>query len=337
MPMPDKIEASEDFIETISILAAIKAKVSPQTQVHYAKGCDVIGESTEGFDEAIAAAKQAQIAVLVVGDKAGLTDSCTSGEARDRAILDLPGVQGDLVRAIHKTGTPIVLVLINGRPVTLNSIAEDVPSIIEAWFPSEEGANAVADVLFGDVNPGGKLPITFPRTVGQVPSFYGHRPSGGRSHWKEDYVETSVKPLYPFGFGLSYTHFQFSNMRIEKDKAQAGESVTVRVDVSNVGDRAGDEVVQLYIHQYVTQVTRPVKELKAFKRVTLQAGETQTVTLELAVNQLAFYDHALQYVVEPGTVEVMVGNSSQDIHCTDTFEITGKTTLIGSGKVSSTF
>ncbi len=327
-PLPDDIQSAGDFIPAISILSAIKAQVSDDTHVLYARGCDILDPSTNGFAEAAEAARQAQIAVVVVGDKAGLTDTCTSGEARDRAILTLPGVQSDLVKAIYETGTPIVLVLINGRPVSLEWIAESVPAIVEAWFPSEEGANAVADVLFGDVNPGGKLPITFPRTVGQVPIFYGHRPSGGRSHWKGNYVETSVKPLYPFGYGLSYTRFEFTNFRIDQAAVAVGGDVTVQVDVTNVGERSGDEVVQLYTHQQVQYLTRPLKELKAFKRVTLEPQQTKTITFHLAVNQLAFYDREQDYVVEPGTVEVMIGSSSEAIHFSGGFEITGEKTII---------
>ncbi|MEP6984069.1 MAG: glycoside hydrolase family 3 N-terminal domain-containing protein [Chloroflexota bacterium] len=332
-PLPDNIQAVEDFIPAISVLAGIKAQVGTETQIHYAKGCAVNDTSTEGFAEAVEAAKKAQIAIVVVGDKAGLTDDCTSGESRDRANLDLPGVQCQLVKAIYDTGTPIVLVMINGRPVSLGWIAESVPAILEAWFPSEEGGNAVADILFGDVNPGGKLPITFPRTVGQVPLFYSHRPSGGRSHWKGDYVETSVKPLYPFGFGLSYTQFEFSNLRIDSASAPIGGEVAVHVDVTNVGDRAGDEVVQLYTHQYVTSVTRPVKELKGFQRVTIESHQTKTVTFCLKVNQFGFYDQAQNFVVEPGKVDVMVGNSSQDIPCSGEFEILGTKTDIHASKV----
>jgi beta-glucosidase len=264
---------------------------------------------------------------------AGITAYCTGGEPRDRADLTLPGVQAQLVRAIYETGTPVVLVLVNGRPVSLGWIAEAVPAILEAWFPSEEGANAIADVLFGDVNPGGKLPITFPRSVGQVPIYYGHRPSGGRSHWKVDYVETSVRPLYPFGYGLSYTRFEFGRLRIEPATVRVGEEVTIQVDVTNVGDRAGDEVVQLYTHQDVPLVTRPVKELKGFKRVTVQPQQTQTVTFRLAVNQLGFYDRERRFVVEPGRVEVMIGSSSEDIRCTGTFDIRGPKTDIQQSKV----
>jgi beta-glucosidase len=332
-PLPEGLSTVEDFIPAISVLDAVKAKVGLETQVTYAKGCDVMSDSTDGFAEAVAAAKSAQVAFVVVGDKAGLTDDCTSGEARDRADLSLPGVQSQLVKAIYDTGTPVVLVLVNGRPVSLGWIAESVPAILEAWFPSEEGAIAIADALFGDVNPGGKLPITFPRSVGQIPIFYGHRPSGGRSQWKENYVETSVKPLYPFGYGLSYTRFEFGNMRIEPVSAGANGHVTISVDVTNVGARAGDEVVQLYTHQNVPLLTRPVKELKGFKRVTVEPGQTRTVTFRLAVNQLGYYDQNKDFVVQPGPVDVMLGSSSEDIHCVGSFMITGEKTNIGSSKV----
>jgi beta-glucosidase len=332
-PLPEDIQSAEDFIPAISILAAIKAQVGQNTTVHYAQGCDVLGGSTAGFAEAVEVARRAKVAFVVVGDKGGLTDDCTSGEARDRAVLTLPGVQSQLVKAVYETGTPIVLVLVNGRPISLNWIAESVPAIVEAWFPSEEGANAIADVLFGDVNPGGKLPITFPRSVGQVPIFYGHRPSGGRSHWKENYVETSAKPLYPFGYGLSYTQFKFSNLLIESGAASAGGEVAVQVDVTNIGDRAGDEVVQLYVHQTVPFVTRPLKELKAFQRLTLLPQQTQTVAFRIAVNQMGFYDCDHHFVVQPGSVDVMVGSSSQAIHCTGSFEISGEKTDVHKDKV----
>jgi len=271
--------------------------------------------------------------VLVVGDKGGLTDGCTSGEARDRADLGLPGVQAQLVRAVYETGTPVILVLVNGRPISLDWMAEDVPAILEAWFPSEEGANAIADVLFGDVNPGGKLPITFPRSVGQIPIFYGHKPSGGRSHWKVDYVETSSKPLYPFGYGLSYTTFRFDKMRIEPDVVQAGEEITVQVEITNIGERCGDEVVQLYTHQQVPLIARPVKELKAFKRLTIEPRQTKTVVFQLPVNQLGFYDLDQRFVIEPGIVDVMIGSSAQDIHCIGSIEITGEKIDLHGNKV----
>ncbi len=328
MPIPDDFEAVDDFIPVISVLQAIREKASSQSQVTYAQGCDVMSDSTEGFAEAVAVAQKADVALLIVGDKGGITVDCTSGEARDRAEIGLPGVQEALVKAVVETGTPVVLVLVNGRPVTLEWMAEDIPAIVEAWFPSEEGGNAIADVLFGDVNPGGKLPISFPRAVGQIPVYYGHKPSGGRSHWMGDYVSTSTKPQYPFGHGLSYTEFAFDNLRIEQAEVKAGESVTIRADVRNVGGCAGDEVVQLYIHKGSTSVTRPVKQLMGFKRLTLQPGETQMVTFELAANQLALYNQTMDYVLEPGPVEVMIGSSSEDIHLTGAFEVVGDTVAV---------
>lgn len=329
MPLPGDVDGSiENFVTAISILQAIQKTVSTDAKISYAKGCEVIDDSTAGFAEAVEAAKQADVAIVVVGDKAGLTDDCTSGEARDRAVLDLPGVQEQLVQAIYETGTPVVLVLVNGRPVTLNCLADEIPAILECWFPSEEGADAIVDVLFGDVNPGGKLPISFPQTVGQIPVFYSHRPSGGRSHWKTDYVETSVKPLYPFGHGLSYTQFEFSNLQISPAQAKTGEMVSIQVDIKNVGQREGDEVVQLYTHQTVNYVTRPIKELKGFKRVHLKAGETRTVTFHMPVNQQAFLGLEQKLVVEPGTVEVMIGSSSADIRLNGMFEIVGTRTPV---------
>lgn len=326
-PLPDNITEIKDFIQVASVLTAIKSAASPQTVVRYAQGCGVRDESRAGFAEAMAAAAQSEVVVLVMGDKAGLTDDCTSGEARDRAELDLPGVQAELVKAIYDTGKPVVLVLITGRPVTLGWMARDLPAILEAWLPGEEGAGAIADVLFGDVNPGGRLPMSFPLDVGQIPVYYGHKPSGGRSHWKGDYVEMSSRPLYPFGYGLSYTSFDYTNLRIETPQARAGETVIIRADVRNSGAHAGDEVVQLYVHVPSAAVTRPVKELKGFKRVTLTPGETRTICFELAVNQLGFYDGAMQFVVEPGPVSVMVGASSEDIRLTGTFDIIEKANI----------
>lgn len=328
MTLPDTVASTDDFIHAISILQAIKDAVSADTTITYAEGCEIISDSTEGFAEAVEIAKAADVVVMVMGDKAGLTDGCTSGEACDRAVLDLPGVQEQLVKAIYDTGKPVVLVLLTGRPVTLNWIAEDIPAIIEAWFPSEEGGPAVADVLFGDVNPGGKLPVTFPRTVGQVPIFYGHRPSGGRSQWKVNYVETPVSPLYPFGYGLSYTQFELDNLQIEGAQVKAGDSVTIKADVTNTGDRAGDEVVQLYTHTNRASVTRPLKELRGFKRVTLQPGETRTVTFELPVNLMAYYGVDMRYVVTPGKIDVMVGHSSANLPLTGSFDIVGDETEI---------
>lgn len=331
-PLPQDVQDASDFIPTTSVLKAIEAIVGEDTQVEYTQGCELTGDSKEGFATAVRLAKAADVAIVVIGEKGGLTDDSTSGEARDRADLGLTGVQSDLVRAVYETGTPVIVVLVNGRPVSLEWIAEDIPAIVEAWYPSEEGANAIVDVLFGDVNPGGKLPMTFPRTVGQVPTFYAHKPSGGRSHWKTDYVEMPVTPQYPFGHGLSYTQFDYDNLRIDASNAKAGGEVIAQIDVTNSGSRAGDEVVQLYTHQYAPRITRPVQELKAFKRITLAPGETATVTFTLPINQLGFYDLAHHFIVQPGTVDMMIGSSSQDIRARGTFEISGQITDVGAEK-----
>ncbi|MBI1876636.1 MAG: glycoside hydrolase family 3 C-terminal domain-containing protein [Chloroflexi bacterium] len=332
MPIPDKVELVDNFVPIISILAGIKNKVSAKTKIYYAKGCEVLGESKEGFAEAIAIAKKADVAIVVVGDKSGLTKDCTSGESRDRADLNLPGIQQELVEAIVATGTPVVVVLVNGRPLTIPWLVEHVPAILEAWLPGEEGANAVADVLFGDYNPGGKLPMTFPRAVGQIPVFYRHKLSGGRSHWKGDYVDLSAKPLFPFGYGLSYTTFKFDNLRLDRPEAEIGGQVSISVDLTNTGQWRGDEVVQLYIRDPQASVTRPVKELKGFKRVTLEPGQTKTITFELFTNQLGFYNRDMCYVVEPGAIEIMVGASSEDLPLQTKLEIIGQTTEISRDK-----
>ena len=262
--------------------------------------------------------------VLVLGDRSGLTPDCTTGETRDSADLKLPGVQDDLAKALLATGKPVVAVLIKGRPYAFPMLSEKADAILEAWLPGEEGGCAVADVLFGDVNPGGKLPITFPRSVGQVPIYYNAKPAGTKSHWYVDYVSEKVTPLYPFGHGLSYTSFEYGNLAIKKKRASIGEEVEILLAVKNVGKRAGDEVVQLYTCDEFASTPRPIKELKGYQRLFLNPGETRHVTFHLPVNQLAFYDNDLNLVVEPGTIKVMVGSSSEDIRLRDEFEVIGK-------------
>ncbi len=319
--------AYEDyFVPMVTVLDGIRAAVAEGTRVLYAPGCGVTDPATDGFAEAVAAAQAADVAVVVVGDKSGLTPDCTSGEAVDRLDLGLPGVQQQLVEAVAATGTPTVVVLINGRPLALPWIAAHIPAIVEAWLPGEEGGAAVADVLFGAVNPAGRLPVSLPHHVGQVPVYYNHKPSGGRSHWYGDYRDGSPAPLFPFGHGLSYTTFAYDSLRIEPEQVPAGETFTVRLEVRNTGPRAGDEVVQLYVRDTVASVTRPVKELKGFARVTLQPGERRTITFTLDTALLAFYDAEMRFVVEPGTVEIMVGGSSEDIRLRGTLTITGAVT-----------
>jgi beta-glucosidase len=296
---------------TITPLAGIRAKVGAQTQVRYAKGCEIKDDSTAGFSEAVALAKESDVALLFVGESADMV-----GEAASRSSLDLPGRQMDLVKAIRDTGKPTIVVLINGRPLTIGWIVETVPSILEAWMGGTQSGNAIADVLFGDVNPGGKLPVTFPRTVGQVPIYYNHlntgRPPEAENRYTSKYQDVPWTPLFPFGYGLSYTQFKLSNLQLSAPRIQV-EKLRVTVDVENVGPRTGEEVVQLYIRDPVASLARPVKELKDFKRVTLQAGEKRTVEFTLTRDQLAFWNREMRFVVEPGEFRVMVGTNSQDV------------------------
>ncbi len=327
-PMPDKVEMVDNFVQISTILEGIKEKVSKDTIIYYAKGCDIKSSSTDGFSKAVERAKKSEVAIVVVGDKSGLVMDCTSGESRDRADLDLPGVQEDLIKAIYGTGTPVIAVLVNGRPISINWIVKNVPAIIETWLPGEEGARAVADVLFGDYNPGGKLPVSFPRSVGQVPVYYNHKISGGRSHWKGDYVEMSSKPLFPFGYGLSYTHFEYSNLVVTPEIVSCNGEVKISIYIKNTGSYRGDEVVQLYVRDVQSEITRPIKELKGFVRVTLKPGQKKTISFILSATQLGFYNKDMKYVVEPGIIEVMLGSSSDNIRLNGKFEINGEMTEI---------
>ncbi|RPJ20464.1 MAG: beta-glucosidase, partial [Chloroflexi bacterium] len=249
--------------------------------------------------------------------------SCTTGETRDSVDLRLPGVQEEFAKAILATGKPVAVVLVNGRPFAIPWLDESANAILEAWLPGEEGGRAIAEVLFGDVNPGGKLPITFPRHVGQVPIFYNYKPSGMRSNWYVDYVSEKVTPLYPFGHGLSFTSFEYSDLAIDKKYVTEGERVDISLKVLNSGSVIGDEVVQLYVRDEFASMPRPVKELKGYMRLTLQPGEACTVIFHLPANQLAFYDADLSLILEPGKIDVMLGSSSEDIRLSGSFEIKG--------------
>ena len=328
IPIPDRVDIVEGFVPMHTVLEGLQARVSPQTTIHYAEGCKIMGDDSSGFAEAVAAAQKSEVALLFVGGKSGLTDSCTCGEARDCVDLNLTGLQNELIQAVQATGTPTIVVLLNGRPLTINWAQENVPAILEAWLPGEEGAEALAEVIFGDVNPGGKLPITFPRHVGQVPIYHNHKPSGGRSHWKGAYVDASNKPLYAFGYGLSYTQFQLDNLRLSQTTLTADETVEISLDITNIGQRAGDEVVQMYIQDLFASITRPVQELKGFQRLHLAPGETQTITFTLAASQFGFYNGAMDFVVEPGTVRVMIGTSSDNLPLTADLEVVGDTAVI---------
>jgi beta-glucosidase len=301
----------EESRATVSVLDALRERLG--ARVSFAQGCEVNSTDRSGFAEAVRVAAAADVAVLVMGDKSGLTEECTSGESRDRASLDLPGVQEDLVSAVLATGTPVVLVLAVGRPTGSPALLEQCAAVVMAWLPGEEGAAAIAEVLTGEVSPSGKLPISFPRGVGQVPVFYAHKISGGRSHWKGDYVDLPSSPLYPFGHGLSYTTFALSAASVRVENVTTSGSIVVDVSIANTGVRAGGEVVQLYVRDPRASVTRPVLELKSFKRVELDPGETRTLTFHVPVGQIGFYDRDLVYVVEPGVLELFVGTSAVDL------------------------
>lgn len=308
---------------TTTVYSEIKNKISSTVNVLYSEGCKItVGGSwnedtvvfpTEEEDrkliaEAVTVAKSADVVVLVLGG-----NEQTSREAwsrvhmGDRAYLDLPGRQMELFNAIYDLGKPIIVVLFHGRPNSIPEIAEKAHAILECWYLGQEGGRAVADVLFGDYNPGGRLPISIPRAVGQVPIFYNHKPSARRG-----YLDEQSTPLYPFGFGLSYTTFAYSNLKVHNPMIGIHQTTTVTVDVTNTGQVVGDEVVQLYIRDCFSSVTRPVKELRGFQRITLKPGETKTVSFRITPEHLAFTNIDMQWAVEPGEFEIMVGPSSRD-------------------------
>jgi beta-glucosidase len=288
----------------VSVLDGIRSRAPEGCQVDYVRGCDVLEQEGSDLDAAAALAARADVAVVVLGDDLRLT-----GETRDRANLDLSGQQQALLEAVYATGTPVALVLINGKPLTLPWAEEHVAAIVEAWNPGLEGGTAVAGILFGDRCPNGKLTLSVPYHVGQQPVFYNQIPGW---HGAGKYVDMPAEPLYAFGYGLSYTTFEYANLVVASDRLAADEALNVRVEVRNTGERAGIEVVQLYVNDVYSSVTTPIKELKAFQRVDLTPGETQTLEFTVPYEELALVNQELQTVVEPGEFEVMVGSSSRD-------------------------
>jgi beta-glucosidase len=319
----DPASLAPQAVKVPTILDTIRL-AAPTANILYTRGCDNLDPDLSGFDKAVQVARAADVVVLVLGDRSGLLPDCTTGETRDSVDLRLPGVQNELAQAVFATGKPVVVVLVNGRPLAIPELVCKASAILEAWLPGEEGAAAVAEVLFGQVNPGGKLPVTFPRHVGQVPLYYNQKPSGGRSNWYWDYVNIASSPLYPFGHGLSYTTFEYGDLSLSPRQVKAGDTLHVSLNIQNTGTKVGDEVVQLYTCDEYACIPRPIKELKGFTRLTLQPGETRRLTFHLPVNQLAFYDEEMKLVVEPGTVRIMLGSSSVDIRCEGLFEIVGE-------------
>jgi beta-glucosidase len=309
----------------ISILQGIKEKVGKNAEVLYAEGCKiteslpdwtadkvVLGDpalNAKRIQDAVKVVKKADVILLVLGENEQTSrEAWAENHPGDRDNLDLLGSQDDLVKEMLATGKPVVVLLLHGRPNSINYIAGHVPAILDGWYLGQEGGTAAADVLFGDYNPGGKLPITVPRSVGQLPDYYYQKPSA-----KREYLGTTTQPLFPFGWGLSYTTFKYSNGKVFPAAIGAQGQTTVSVDVTNNGSRRGDEVVQLYIRDEVSSVTRPTKELRGFRRITLDPGQTKTVEFSLGPNELSFLDRDMHRVVEPGTFRIMLGGNSTDL------------------------
>lgn len=304
--------------DIITVLDGIKNKLSGNARISYVKGCNVVGDEINEIQQAVTVASNSEVAVVVLGENEWRTTNKkgTSGEGYDVATLELTGKQKELISAVYKTGTPVIVVLINGRPLAIPWIAENVPAIIEAWIPGEKGGQAIADVLFGDYNPSGKLTVTIPGHAGQLPVYYNYKPS--KKYWLEEgwgnsYADIDYKPLYEFGYGLSYSSFDYSHLSITPETSEIYGTITVTAEIKNVSNRAGHEIVQLYIRDKLSSVVRPVKELKGFSKLRLEPGESKTVSFQLGFDELKMLDRDLHWVVEPGEFIIMVGSSSEQI------------------------
>lgn len=301
--------AAGDYAKCVTLLEGVKQKL-PSAKVLHAKGCEVLGTDMSGFADAISLAKRSDAVILAIGETRDL-----SGEANSRSNIKIPGVQEQLVAELLKLGKPIVVVLMNGRPLDLTWLIEQAPAILETWFLGTKAGDALADVIFGDYNPSGKLSATFPRNVGQIPLFYNYKNTGRPMtdvKWTSKYLDVPNTPLFPFGYGLSYTTFEYSGLSLSKNSITKNETLTVSVDVKNTGKYLGEEVVQLYIRDLVGSVTRPVLELKGFEKISLEPGQSKTVQFELGEKDFKFLDIDMNYVSETGEFEVFVGTNSQD-------------------------
>ncbi|MHB8854254.1 MAG: beta-glucosidase BglX [Ignavibacteriaceae bacterium] len=300
MPVPKNV---------VTVLQGIKNLVPSSTKIKYIKGCEIIGGDKKEFDNAVKAAGESDVVILILGESAGM-----SGEAASRTNIDLPGFQEELAETIFKVGKPVVVVLMNGRPLTINWIAENIPSVLECWFLGDQTGNAIANVLFGNYNPSGKLSVSFPRSTGQIPVYYDHlntgRPFQENNKYTSKYLDSPNTPLFPFGYGLSYTTFKYDSIKISENKIKIGDTTSVSVEVMNTGKAAGEEIVQLYLRDLVASVSRPVKELKGFKRIYLNPGEEKTVTFSITPAMLKFYNIDMKKVIEPGKFQIMIGGNS---------------------------
>ena len=310
-----------DSTYIVSQWEGLQNKVGKKTKLLYARGCGVEDMSKAGFQEAIDAANQADVVILSIGERWNM-----SGEAKSRSNLQLPGVQEDLIKELQKTGKPIVILINAGRPLIFNWTADNMPTIVYTWWLGSEAGNAIADVLFGDYNPSGKLPMSFPRSEGQIPIYYNHfstgRPSINEDKvYKSAYIDLPNSPKFPFGYGLSYTSFSYGDLKLSKTKMKGTETLEVSMTLTNTGKLAGEEVVQLYLQDKFGSVVRPIIELKDFQKVKLQPGETKTLTFVIDNEKLAFYNQALEFKSEPGAFNLMIGSSSSDIRLSANFEL----------------
>tara|TARA_R110002049_G_scaffold45476_5_gene132675 strand:- start:743 stop:3097 length:2355 start_codon:yes stop_codon:yes gene_type:complete len=331
---------TKDNASGVTILDGIKKYAKNNFEINYAKGTEITGSDTSNISAAVAAAEKSDVVVLVIGGTSSVLsgigwgkdipgDYPTSGEGFDRAELTPPGVQPELIEAIYKTGKPIVLVMVHGRAYSIAWEKENIPAIVEAWYPGEQGGNAVAKVLFGDVNPSGKLTVSVPKSVGHVPVFYNHKPSG-RGFYRNpgtpekpgrDYVFSSPDALFPFGHGLSYTQFEYSDLEVQNTKLDMNGELNISVKVKNTGKMTGKEVVQVYFNDKISTITTRVKVLKEFKKVSINPSETTTLNFSIPISEFGLWDKDMNYVVEPGEFEIMIGSSSEDIRLRKTIII----------------
>ncbi len=310
-----------DESQIVSLYEGMQAAAG-STKLLYAKGCDVTDTSHTGFDEAYKTAMQADVVIMAMGEGYDMT-----GEAKSRANIHLPGVQEELIQKIMSTGKPVVVLLMAGRPMVFNWTADHVPAILYTWWLGNQAGNAIADVLYGNYNPGGKLPISFPRSEGQIPVYYNHYNTGRPGNddneisYTSGYNDMPNSPRFAFGYGLSYTTFAYGNLKLSKKTIRNGEKITVSFDLKNTGKYAGEEVAQLYLRQLVSQPVRPVKELKGFEKVMLQPGETKTISFTIDKEKLSFYNDQLVWGTQPGEFKLMIGSASDDIRIQEGFEL----------------
>lgn len=305
---------ADDTARIKTLWSGIQKKLSADSKMIYAKGCGITDTSKAGFSEAVNAAMNADVIIVTVGEERAM-----SGEAKSRSSIQLPGVQEELIKALMATGKPVVVLISAGRPLIFNWTADHVPAILYTWWLGTEAGDAIADVLFGDYNPSGKLPMSFPRTEGQIPVYYNYYNTGRPAKNENDlnyvsaYIDLPNSPKFPFGYGLSYTRFEYGQLQLNKTSLKGNEQLKVSVTVSNSGQYAGEEVVQLYIRDMVGSVVRPVKELKGFQKIMLQAGESKTISFVITTNDLRFYNNELKFDWEAGEFEIMVGTDSRDV------------------------